>query len=95
MNKEWTVEWTVETVDEFGDIIESEFLPTYFEAKGYTEMYPDIDEGCHYEIGLIKYYAAPKIGTPDRTYAYIEDGALSEEFDDGTRVPAIYHREVV
>jgi hypothetical protein len=30
----------------------------------------------------------------DRTWAYIDNGKLPEEFEDGTRVPVRFHAEV-
>lgn len=90
--KTYTTEWTIETVNSDGDIIEVEFFTTYPELQEQLIKYEKfgIDPECSLDIGLVKYYTSPCVGSPDRAYAYIEKGELDDEFDDGTKVPKLY-----
>jgi hypothetical protein len=85
-------EWDIESLDIHGDIIDHDFKSSFpgprdFDATGEV-------------VVLVKSYARGLSGREDsfmiedRTWAYLEDGKLPEEFEDGTRVPKRFHAEV-
>lgn len=73
-------EWDIEQYDEYGDIIDHYF---FRESRCPTQ---DIKENeC---LVLVKTYLDSYDSVDYRTYAYVtKDGALPEEFEDGTRIP--------
>lgn len=87
-------EWTVEELDEHGDIIDSHFY----------DKFPGVpDDGKH--VGLVRTTYATKhsqrgyleIKPGDRiarSWAYVENGRLSDTFDDGEPVPKRFTAEV-
>lgn len=85
-------EWDIEHLDRFGDIIDHEFVDKYPGTR-------DFDETGQVVV-LVKSYARGLSGREDsffiedRTWAYIDNGKLPEEFEDGTRVPVRFHAEV-
>jgi hypothetical protein len=86
MAKKKTIyEWVIEEIDESGDI----------EDCNYYDRLEDVEFPTKYNFGLCKrilefdgYDYDDEI---DKTYGYIVDGKLPSHFDDGSRIPQIYH----
>jgi hypothetical protein len=84
-------EWDIEVLDEHGDIEDHDFQDNYPGTQ---------DDPEKNVVVLVKSYARGLSGDEysffieDRTWAYIKDGELPEEFQDGTRVPQRFHKEV-
>lgn len=78
----------------------SRLLVTYEWEWAQLDKHGDIDELRHADPGelavlngwtvysLVKNYGNDIEGIKDRSWAYVEDGVLPQEFEDGTRVPA-------
>ena len=79
-------EWTVETVDSYGDINQCEFF-----ARLEDCMFPVYG---HYDIGLVRYVGDELDGEQSRSYAYIKNGQLPNRFDNGRTIPARFHEEL-
>lgn len=84
-------EWDVEALDEYGDIID----------HGFCDGFPGVSTDPLHKVVLVKSYARGLSGDEysfdivDRAWAYLQDdGTLPEEFDDGSKVPLRFHREV-
>lgn len=91
-------EWTIESVDRHGDIIESDFADTLQEL---LDRYPGAK---HCDVALVRttheYCVAGSErgynGVVDRSWAYVSGGCLAERFAGGIRNPTVpkrYRRE--
>ena len=84
-------EWDIESVDDYGDIIDHDFndkcpgLPR--EANERLVLVRNVAEGLSDEWDASAHIV-------DRSWAYVEDGALPERFDDGTPVPVRFFTEL-
>ena len=91
-----TYEWVIEEVDAFGDIHDVNHADTAAEAM--KQMQFATEAGNHYEWGLVR--DTWEADDPEsmtlalRQWAYVENGALPEYFDEGARVPARFHAEL-
>ena len=83
-------EWDVEVLDEYGDIVDHLF----------QSQFPGSQDDPLMVVVLVKSYAEGNPGDDlsfdikDRTWAYIKDGTLPQYFDDGSKVPMHFHKEV-
>jgi hypothetical protein len=93
---EWAIETCVSTSLGFGDKDDVDHRDTYAEVLRAIAQPPP--PGYHYAVALTRRRYCPR----DReqllevSYAYIIDGALPVEFEDGdqTKVPNRFHAEV-
>jgi len=83
-------EWVFEESDEYGDIVDPLFGDTY---KSVSQYEPET-KGNRVDIALVRFDGDEGNGEDCREYAYIKDGKLPVEFDDGYRVPKRFHAEV-
>jgi hypothetical protein len=90
------IEWLIETIDAYGDIIEVTHADTYAEALKWAE-----GQEQPTQIGLVRDRGNEVDGLVDRQWAYIEadSGKLPDHFSDsggciGPAVPARYHNEL-
>lgn len=83
-------EWVVEEVDDYGDIEDCYFFPSYTEAKLFASIY------CNQPaIALCKSRSnKQKDSVEDSTYAYVQRGQLADRFEDGSSVPQKYKDQV-
>ena len=89
-----TYEWTVEEVDEHGDIQDVSFWDTPIQCLVHMRFAPS--DGRHYEWGIKRQEFNSRSPFDNFTYAYIESHTLPEHFsdtagNDATRVPARFH----
>jgi hypothetical protein len=75
-------EWVVEHIDDEGDIIDGFHGQTLAEVADWLQAVP---EGCTADFGLIRNQHVH--WQLERSYAYVADGELPDEFDDGRKVP--------
>lgn len=75
MKSETKYEWCYETVDEHGDIIDSDFQDKLFQFSK-----PRMTD----TLCLIRRTGNEIDGEQERQYAYVKDGKLPECFEDGT-----------
>jgi hypothetical protein len=93
---EWAIETCVSTSLGFGDKDDVDHRDTYAEVLQVIAEPPPA--GYHYEVALTRRRYCPR--DPEQllevSYAYIVDGVLPFEFEDGdmTRVPKKFHDEV-
>jgi hypothetical protein len=85
-------EWLVESVDQHGDIIDSNCYPTLTDAISTTL---DCPEGMdYYRIGLVRDEGNDDAGLVDRQWAYIlNDGTLEDEYSKGAIIPEKFRAE--
>lgn len=82
-------EWFVEDMDEYGDIEDVDYYDTYAETQ------TEIDKIDNPVVGLCKTKSNKEADSVEsRVYAYILDGILESTFDDGSKVPEKYRREI-
>lgn len=90
-------EWTIEELDEFGDIIDSDFsdrLPVEWIPQSRLK-HPSADGVRISNIALIRYTGNDRLGKVDINYAYVNsDGFIEDEFDSGHKVPDRYKAEL-
>lgn len=90
-------EWAVETIDEFSNIEDVDHFDTYAEVLQFIEQ-NEPEPGYEYRVALtrLRYSPDDRDQLVERSYAYMDDGALPREFEDGDmcRVPAKFHKEV-
>lgn len=91
-------EWVSELVDlESEDIEDLDHRETYAEVMKHIAQFP-APEGYRYDVAITRRRYARD--DPDQlealSYAYLEDGALEEEFtgEETAKVPARFHAEV-
>ncbi len=94
MKNEIIYEWTVENIDEDGDIQDSHFADTI------TDVLLMIDEDYpRNDIGLIRKEGNDADGVQEIYYAYLKDGKLPDVFTDsggndvGIKVPSRFINE--
>ena len=85
-----TYEWVLETLDDDGDIVDVDHFDTLHDLVKHAS---DLDGK---RVALVKhtnleYRDGEEI---DRTYAYVEDGELYVQFEDGSTVPKAKRAEV-
>lgn len=93
MSLKVSYDWTVEEIDQHGDIIDSQFFETFdsaFREFNASNMHGETD---HKDIGLVRYLGDEYEGVVEREYAYIKDGVLPEVMDGGSKVPQKFHKE--
>ncbi len=92
MSQKVNYEWTLEAIDEFDDISDSEFsekLSAFADAELNGK-----------DIGLVRNEGTEADGLTDRYWAYIKDGKLPEFFSDdqgrevNIKVPQRFHEEL-
>jgi hypothetical protein len=84
-------EWLVESVDQYGDIIDSNCYPTLKDAICTTEG-ADYSDGGYYRLGLVRDEGNEVDHLLDRQWAYFQpDGILPESYSDGAIIP-LKHR---
>ncbi len=85
-----TYEWALETLNDDGDIVDVDFFDTLHDLVEYES---NLDGK---RIALVKHTnLAYRDGEEiDRNYAYVEDGELEAEFEDGSTVPKAKRAEV-
>lgn len=82
-------EWSLETIDENEDIIDSDFSDKPFAEIGETQR-----------MCLVRNEGNEIDGLTDRYWAYVVDGKLPEYFEDGSgyeidiKVPDKYHTQL-
>lgn len=92
MKNEIIYEWTIETIDEYGDVIENDF------AEKLSSF--DKDEIKGKDLGLVRNEGNEIDGLEDRYWAYVKDDKLPEYFEDGAgyhiaiKVPQRFHKEL-
>lgn len=90
-------EWDVETLDEFGDILDHDHRDTFKEAIAAEKTTQGFSETTR--ICLVRDVWDEDNGIQDRQWAYLEEGKLPEYFEDtggqeANRVPQKFHQEV-
>jgi len=79
-----TYEWCIETRDEWGDMIENSF---------YDEL-SEIKKPFDGELVLVRDKRIEAGDLEDRQWAYLEDGKLPDEFDQGGKIPKRFIKEL-
>lgn len=74
-------EWSVETVDEFGDIEDSSFYDT-------IEEVPALED--NHRLCLVRNEGNDNDGLTNRLWAYVVDGKLPEYFSDSNECEVGY-----
>lgn len=93
MRTEVKYEWSIETVDEHGDIVDCDFSDTLAAFKDEWPV-PNV------ELALLRREGSESQGETDRLWAYIKDGKLPETFSDAwgapvsVNVPKRFHKEL-
>ena len=88
MRDKITYEWVAEELDERGDIIDPMFGNSLKEVMGYIEPAVNVN------FALVREEGNNEDGLQVREYAYIKQGKLPEEFDDGYKVPKRFFKEL-
>lgn len=78
-------EWIVEEVDQHGDIIDTSAWSTPQEML--VAINQPIDDGFHYEYGVVRDSLRDDGELIDRQWAYVDCGNLPNEFDGGAKIP--------
>ena len=84
-------EWDFESLDEHGDIIDHDF----------NETFPGLPTDANVNLVLVKSIAEGYNSDPasfdckDRTWAYVKDGVLPAQFDDGSPVPKRFFKHFI
>jgi len=84
----WTkvnYDWDVESYEECGDIEDHHFYTRLSDIRGPIAI--------NENLVLVRDIWCEDGDLLDRAYAYVEDGELSEDFDNGVRVPKRFHKE--
>lgn len=84
-------EWVFEEYDKNGDIVDPLFSETLWQALQNTPDNPNNTVG----IALVKNIGDNEEGLTSREYAYLKNNKLSDEFDDGYKIPKRFHDEVI
>jgi hypothetical protein len=80
-------EWLVESVDQYGDIHDTNCYPTLADAIRTTEG-DDFSNGGYYRLGLVRHEGNEVDWVLDRQWAYFQqDGTLPESYSDGAIIP--------
>jgi hypothetical protein len=87
MKNKVTHEWLVESVDQYGDIQDTNCYPTLADAIQTTKG-SDHSDGGYYRIGLVRDEGNKVDHLIDRQWAYFQqDGILPESYSDGAIIP--------
>lgn len=86
-------EWVVEEIDENDDVIDPMFSDTFKDAIVDANAIIVSPENNVF-IGLVRYVFESDGNLAVREYAYIKNGILPTEFDDGHRIPNRFHDEI-
>ncbi len=78
-------EWTIETTDENGDVVASDFSDT-FDAF----VHVDADQ----RVALVRTAGNEEVGVTARQWAYVECGRLPAKFDGGASIPGRFQSEI-
>jgi hypothetical protein len=93
-----TYEWIIETLtnDEWEDVIEVHHFETAAEAEAFRdELDRDPERQQRHALGLARDVHSTLDGDlDDRTHAYVEAGVLPRRFDNGTKVPERFYKEL-
>jgi len=90
-------EWAVETLDYWNDIEDVDHFDTYAEVQRFIKQNPpEFDRPYRVALTRLRYDANDREQLVERSYAYLDEGKLPMEFEDGDmcRVPAKFHKEV-
>jgi hypothetical protein len=80
-------EWLVESVDQYGDIHDTNCYPTLADAIR-TTAGADHSDGGYYRLGLVRDEGNEVDMLIDRQWAYFQqDGTLPESYNDGAIIP--------
>jgi hypothetical protein len=89
-----SIEWVVEALDPYGDIIDLLHSDTYAEAEQLAEALRE-EHGVEVQVGLVRDRGNDVEGILDRSWAYVVNGALPVRFEPGNvLVPKRYHLEL-
>lgn len=91
MKNEITYEWVVEQCDQYGDI-----EPNHSDKLSNLAVGPREHPQGWVQVALTRIVGNDLDGMISRQYAYIdrETGQLPERFEDGQKIPPMYHRQV-
>lgn len=78
----WTdYEWNLEETDKWGDVIDNNF----------SDQLPVLPTDPNVSLVLVKSITGPGGG---KAWAYVRNGKLPEQFDNGDKVPQRFHAEL-
>lgn len=80
-------EWAIEHTDIFGDIQDIDFSDE-------LSWFKHSDLGPGLALVLVRNEGNDEDGLTGRTWAYVNDGQLHPEFEDGHQVPKRFHVEL-
>lgn len=84
MTKNTFYEWDTEYTDEYGDVVDHDF---------HGETFPGIPADPNASLVLVRSKYRPGSGDLiDRGWAYVKNGELPANFDDGYPVPERFHK---
>jgi len=91
-----TYDWVVEYTDQHGDIQDCEYFDTLHQIGKRRHLIAEAigDEICAPVIGLHKGIGNEEDGYQDRVYAYPTGEILPEVFEDGSRIPIRFQKEL-
>lgn len=89
MRNKISYEWVFEDYDVYGDIIDPMFGDTLADVVQYAP-----GNGDSYRVALTRIEGNDDDGLLVREYAYLKNGKLPIEFEDGYQIPKKYHKEV-
>jgi|TARA_Y100000034_G_C6827289_1_gene373113 hypothetical protein len=86
-------EWDVETLDANGDVQDHDHES---KLKAHRQYGAAILSGKRNDLRLVlvRDVGSDDDGVAERAWAYVKDGKLPDEFDDGTPVPQRFHIEL-
>lgn len=87
MSRLVSYEWSIESLDEHGDIQDSNSYDSYIEATNSAE------DSEHFEIALVRRSVDDFNEGRDDGHAYITNGIMPVEFDSGHSIPEKYRKE--
>ncbi len=95
MKNKVTHEWLVESVDQYGDIQDTNCYPTLADAIRTTKG-ADFSDGSYYRLGLVRDEGNEVDLVLDRQWAYFQkDGTLPESYSDGAIIPKKFRAETL
>ena len=86
-------EWTLEPIDEHGDIIDADFSETLTPLKQWGDAAALNPEATRQDLGLVRTVGNDDEGVVERTWAYGTADGLPAEFEDGHTVPQRFFKE--
>lgn len=92
MLKNTNYEWDIEEQDEYGDIVDHNHADklTQYTADEIAQI-----DNKRFTLVLVRTYDDMTLGGYDRSWAYVENMMLPEEFDNGIKVPKRFRDELV